>query len=124
MYLHTCINSSFGHCIFAAKTYCNPIMERLDEILEIVREIREDVSFMKRHRNMLCGMPILETDKLTRSAITAQLTIAHLQKVAYFVDFHFGRRLMFSTAEINRFIERVEMEHKQKKSLRKAIHNL
>ena len=29
----------------------------------------------------------METDKLTRSAITAQLTIAHLQKVAYFVDF-------------------------------------
>lgn len=64
MYLHTCINSSFGHCIFAAKTYCNPIMERLDEILEIVREIREDVSFMKRHRNMLCGMPILEVDEV------------------------------------------------------------
>lgn len=40
------------------------------------------------------------------------------------VGFHFGRRLMFSTAEINRFIERVELEHKQKKSLRKAIHNL
>lgn len=53
MYLHTCINSSFGHCIFAAKTYCNPIMERLDEILEIVREIREDIAYMKRHRNML-----------------------------------------------------------------------
>ncbi|KAA2427241.1 DNA-binding protein, partial [Alistipes onderdonkii] len=39
-------------------------MERLDEILEIVREIREDVSFMKRHRNMLCGMPILEVDEV------------------------------------------------------------
>lgn len=33
-------------------------MDRMEEILEIVREIREDVSFMKRHRNMLCGMPI------------------------------------------------------------------
>ena len=31
-------------------------MDRMEEILEIVREIREDVSFMKRHRNMLCGM--------------------------------------------------------------------
>ena len=29
----------------------------------------------------------METDELTRSAITAQLTIAHLQQVAYFVDF-------------------------------------
>ena len=64
MYLHTCINSSFGHCIFAAKTYCNPIMERLDEILEIVREIREDIAYMKRHRNMLCGTPILEVSEV------------------------------------------------------------
>ena len=64
MYLHTCINSSFGHCIFAAKTYCNPIMERLDEILEIIREIREDIAYMKRHRNMLCGTPILEVSEV------------------------------------------------------------
>ena len=64
MYLHTCINSSFGRCIFAAKTYCNPIMERLDEILEIVREIREDIAYMKRHRNMLCGTPVLEVSEV------------------------------------------------------------
>lgn len=64
MYLHTCINSSFGHCIFAAKTYCNPIMERLDEILENIREIREDIAYMKRHRNMLCGTPILEVSEV------------------------------------------------------------
>ena len=37
-------------------------MERTEEILEIVREIREDIAHMKRHRNMLCGMPILEVE--------------------------------------------------------------
>ena len=139
MYLHTCINSSFGHCIFAAKTYCNPIMERLDEILEIVREIREDVSFMKRHRNMLCGMPILEVDEVCDLLKMSDRQLRRYRTSGQLVGFHFGRRLMFSTAEINRFIERVErveelllrlllagdeLEHKQKKSLRKAIHNL
>lgn len=124
MYLHTCINSSFGHCIFAAKTYCNPIMERLDEILEIVREIREDVSFMKRHRNMLCGMPILEVDEVCDLLKMSDRQLRRYRTSGQLVGFHFGRRLMFSTAEINRFIERVEMEHKQKKFLRKAIHNL
>ena len=39
-------------------------MEHTEEILEIVREIREDVSYMKRHRNMLCGMPVLEVDEV------------------------------------------------------------
>ena len=97
-------------------------MERSDEILEIVREIREDIAYMKRHRNMLCGTPVLEV-----SEVCDLLKISDRQLRRYCVSgqlagFHFGRRLMFSTAEINRFIERVELEHKQKKSLRKAIH--
>ena len=94
MYLHTCINSSFGHCIFAAKTYCNPIMERLDEILEIVREIREDIAYMKRHRNMLCGTPILEVSEvcdllkisdrqLRRYYVSGQLTGVPLRAPSY-----------------------------------------
>ena len=114
MYLHTCINSSFGHCIFAAKTYCNPIMERLDEILEIVREIREDIAYMKRHRNMLCGTPILEVSEVCDLLkISGQLT-----------GFHFGRRLMFSAAEINRFVERIDTECRQRKELKNRIRNL
>lgn len=124
MYLHTCINSSFGHCIFAAKTYCNPIMERLDEILEIVREIREDIAYMKRHRNMLCGTPILEV-----SEVCDLLKISDRQLRRYCVSgqltgFHFGRRLMFSTAEISRFVERIDTECRQRKELKNRIRNL
>jgi hypothetical protein len=124
MYLHTCINSSFGHCIFAAKTYCNPIMERLDEILEIVREIREDIAYMKRHRNMLCGTPILEV-----SEVCDLLKISDRQLRRYCVSgqltgFHFGRRLMFSAAEISRFVERIDTECRQRKELKNRIRNL
>ncbi len=61
-------------------------MERPDEILEIVREIREDIAYMKRHRNM--------------------------------------RRLMFSAAEINRFVERIDTECRQRKELKNRIRNL
>ena len=39
-------------------------MERTEEILEIVREIRSDISYMKRHRNLLCGVPILEVGEV------------------------------------------------------------
>lgn len=124
MYLHTCINSSFGRCIFAAKTYCNPIMERLDEILENIREIREDIAYMKRHRNMLCGTPILEV-----SEVCDLLKISDRQLRRYCVSgqltgFHFGRRLMFSTAEISRFVERIDTECRQRKELKNRIRNL
>ncbi len=44
----------------------------------------EAVDFSRRKHQTTTEM---ETDELTRSAITAQLTIAHLQQVAYFVDF-------------------------------------
>ena len=125
MYLHTCINSSFGRCIFASESFVIvTAMDRMEEILEIVREIREDVSFMKHHRNMLCGMPILEVDEVCDLLKMSDRQLRRYRTSGQLVGFHFGRRLMFSTAEINRFIERVELEHKQKKSLRKAIHNL
>ena len=106
------------------KTYCNPIMERLDEILEIVREIREDIAYMKRHRNMLCGTPILEV-----SEVCDLLKISDRQLRRYCVSgqltgFHFGRRLMFSAAEINRFVERIDTECRQRKELKNRIRNL
>ena len=44
----------------------------------------EAVDFSRRKHQTTTEM---ETDELTQSAITAQLTIAHLQQVAYFVDF-------------------------------------
>ena len=49
-------------------------MDRMEEILEIVREIREDVSFMKHHRNMLCGMPILEVDEVNCAVIALRVS--------------------------------------------------
>ena len=131
MYLHTCINSSFGRCIFAAKTYCNPIMERLDEILEIVREIREDIAYMKRHRNMLCGTPILEVSEVCDLLkISDRHVLVFATPVYYYcvsgqlTGFHFGRRLMFSTAEISRFVERIDTECRQRKELKNRIRNL
>ena len=38
--------------------------------------------------------------------------------------FHFGRRLMFSAAEINRFVERIDTECRQRKELKNRIRNL
>ncbi len=95
-----------------------------DEILEIVREIREDIAYMKRHRNMLCGTPILEV-----SEVCDLLKISDRQLRRYCVSgqlagFHFGRRLMFSAAEINRFVERTDTECRQRKELKNRIRNL
>ena len=96
-------------------------MEHTEEILEIVREIREDVSYMKRHRNMLCGMPVLEVDEVCDLLKMSDRQLRRYRTSGQLVGFRFGRRLLFSSAEITRFIERIEADCQQKKSLRKAV---
>ena len=99
-------------------------MEHTEEILEIVREIREDVSYMKRHRNMLCGMPVLEVDEVCDLLKMSDRQLRRYRTAGQLVGFRFGRRLLFSSAEITRFIERIEADSQRKKSLRNAIRNL
>ena len=99
-------------------------MDRMEEILEIVREIREDVSFMKRHRNMLCGMPILEVDEVCDLLKMSDRQLRRYYVSGQLTGFHFGRRLMFSAAEINRFVERIDTECRQRKELKNRIRNL
>lgn len=96
-------------------------MERTEEILEIVNEIREDITYMKRHRNMLCGMPVLEVSEVCDLLKISERQLRRYRTEGLLTGFKFGRRLMFSSSEINHFVERVELEFQQKKRLRKAI---
>ena len=99
-------------------------MDRMEEILEIVREIREDVSFMKRHRNMLCGMPILEVAEVCDLLKMSDRQLRRYRTSGQLTGFRFGRRLLFSSAEITQFIERTELEYQRRKQLKKAIRNI
>ena len=99
-------------------------MEHTEEILEIVREIREDVSYMKRHRNMLCGMPVLEVDEVCDLLKMSDRQLRRFRSSVLLTCCCFGRRLVVSAAEFTRFIERIEADCQQKKSLRKAVRNL
>ena len=58
--------------------------QRLFLLMFQFNTLYEAVDFSRRKHQTTTEM---ETDELTRSAITAQLTIAHLQKVAYLGDF-------------------------------------
>ena len=102
----------------------NGTMEHLDEILEIVKEIREDITYMKRHRNMLCGMPVLEVSEVCDLLKTSERQLRRYRTEGLLTGFKFGRRLMFSSSEITRFVEQVELEFQKRKRLKKAIRNL
>ena len=99
-------------------------MESTEEILEIVRDIREDISYMKRHRNMLCGMPILEVAEVCDLLKMSDRQLRRYRTSGQLTGFRFGRRLLFSSAEITQFIERTELEYQRRKQLTKAIRNI
>ena len=67
-------------------------MEHTEEILEIVREIREDVSYMKRHRNMLCGMPVLEVDEVCDLLKMSDRQLRRYRTAGQLVGFRFRLR--------------------------------
>ena len=92
-------------------------MEHTEEILEIVREIREDVSYMKRHRNMLCGMPVLEVDEVCDLLKMSDRQLRRYRTSGQLVGFRFGRRLLFSSAEITRLPTEIIVEKSCPQSL-------
>lgn len=94
-------------------------MESTEKILEIVRDIREDISYMKRRRNMLCGMPILEVAEVCDLLKMSDRQLRRYRTSGQLTGFRFGRRLLFSSAEITQFIERTELEYQRRKQLKK-----
>lgn len=85
-------------------------MEATEEILSIVKEIREDIVYMKRHRNMLCGTPILEVGEVCDLLRQSERQLRRYGETGQLKGFNFGRRRMYSLAEVNDFIARVERE--------------
>lgn len=98
-------------------------MEHTEEILEIVREIREDVSYMKRHRNMLCGTRILEVAEVCDLLKMSDRQLRRYRTNGLLTGFRFGRRLLFSLAEVEQFIERTELEYQRRKAFKRTLRN-
>lgn len=91
-------------------------METTEEILSIVKEIREEIAYMKRHRSMLCGTPILEVGEVCDLLRQSERQLRRYGETGQLKGFNFGRRRMYSLAEVNEFIARVEREAHNRKS--------
>ena len=99
-------------------------MTSMEEMFEMLKDIREDISYMKRHRNMLCGMPILEVAEVCDLLKMSDRQLRRYRTSGQLTGFRFGRRLLFPSAEITQFIERTELDYQRRKQLKKAIRNI
>lgn len=98
-------------------------MSSTEEMVEMLREIREDVSYMKRHRNILCGVSIFEIDEVCDLLKMSDRQLRRYRANGQLTGFRFGRRVLFSATEIQQFIERTESEYQRRKQLKRALHN-
>ena len=73
---------------------------------------------------MLCGMPVLEVAEVCDLLKMSDRQLRRYRTSGQLTGFRFGRRLLFSSAEIMQFIERTELDYQRRKQLKKAIRNI
>lgn len=80
----------------------------LTEIHRMVGELREDFLFLKKHRNVLYGTPVLEFDEVCSLLRAGARTVQRLRETGQLTGFTFGRRRLYSLREVQAFIARME----------------
>lgn len=78
------------------------------EIAKVVRGLKEDFLFLRKHRNMLRGNPILEFDEVCSMLRQSERSVRRLRESGQLVGFTYGRRRFYSLREVEQFIARLE----------------
>lgn len=80
----------------------------LTEIGRLTKGLYEDYQFLRKHRNMLRGTPILEFDEVCSMLRQSERSVRRLRESGQLVGFTFGRRRFYSLREVEGFIARME----------------
>lgn len=67
----------------------------------MVKELHVDFQFLRRHRNVLFGTPILETDEVCAMLHLSVRHVRRLREKKELVGFNLGRRRMYFLTEVN-----------------------
>lgn len=68
----------------------------------------EEMQFLRKHRNMLMGTPVLEFDEVCSLLRQSERSVRRLRETGQLVGFTFGRRRFYSMTEVQAFIARME----------------
>ena len=106
-------------CIFAGEKLCKMENEKRDLLVEVhsmVTELHEDYQFVKKHRNMLFGNPVLEFSEVCSKLRLSERQVRYLRQTGELVGFLFGRRRLYAQEEVDDFVARMKAGTVQPKS--------
>ena len=83
---------------------------RLAEIHAMVKTISVDLQFLRRHRNVLFGTPVLEFNEVCSVHLSAR-QVQRLRERKELVVFNVGRRRLYFQTEIYDYLSRLEREN-------------
>lgn len=79
----------------------------LTDIYKLVKGLFEDHQFLRKHRNMLHGTPILEFDEVCSMLRLSERSVRRLRESGKLVGFTYGRRRFYSQHEVDTFIAQI-----------------
>jgi hypothetical protein len=76
----------------------------------------EEMQFLRKHRNVLSGTPILEFDEVCSLLRQSARSVRRLRETGQLVGFTFGRRRFYAMTEVQSFIARMTSAPKSPKT--------
>lgn len=86
--------------------------EEISKILRLVLEILEEIHYLKEHRSMLEGDPMLEFSEVCQMLRQSERQVRRYREQGRPVGFNFGHRRMYLLSEVQEFIRKMRKQGK------------
>ena len=86
--------------------------EEISKILRLVLEILEEIHYLKEHRIMLEGDPMLEFSEVCQMLRQSERQVRRYREQGRLVGFNFGHRRMYLLSEVQEFIRKMRKQGK------------
>lgn len=86
--------------------------EEISKILRLVLEILEEIHYLKEHRSMLEGDPMLEISEVCQMLRQSERQVRRYREQGRLVGFNFGHRRMYLLSEVQEFIRKMRKQGK------------
>lgn len=86
--------------------------EEISKILRLVLEILEEIHYLKEHRSMLDGDPMLEFSEVCQMLRQSERQVRRYREQGRLVGFNFGHRRMYLLSEVQEFIRKMRKQGK------------
>ena len=86
--------------------------DEISKILRLVLEILEEIRYLKEHRSMLEGDPMLEFSEVCQMLRQSERQVRRYREQGRLVGFNFGHRRMYLLSEVQEFIRKMRKQGK------------